>query len=56
MRRGDDAERAFDLRPRGESVWVDVGHIRSLVSFGHDGKVSGWQAGVQPVAPQRTSA
>ena len=29
------AERAFDLRPRGEGVWIDIGHIRSLVAFRH---------------------
>ncbi len=33
--RGHDAERAFDLRPRGEGIGIDVGHKQSLAEVGH---------------------
>ena len=39
MGRGHHAESAFDFRPRGEGVWIDVGHEMSLV--GHGGTASG---------------
>ena len=44
VRRGDHAERAFDLRPRGEGVRIDVGHKHSLAEVGHASD------GVRPVA------